>query len=80
MQAVGAILGLKFLKMILSEHTLMQVGMISVICSLVMMAFVKSKRALFVGKFGPTCIADTICKFWVGGKTFEFWSYSELVQ
>lgn len=79
-QAVGAILGLKFLKMILSEHTLMQVGMISVICSLVMMAFVKSKRALFVGKFGPTCIADTICKFWVGGKAFEFCSYSELVQ
>lgn len=49
-QAVGAVLGLKFLRMILSEHTLMQVGMISVTCSLVMMAFVRSKTSFFVGK------------------------------
>ena len=49
-QAVGAVLGLKFLRMILSEHALMQAGMISVICSLVLMAFVKTKTHLFMGK------------------------------
>lgn len=49
-QAVGAVLGLKFLRMILSEHALMQVGMVSVTCSLVMMAFVRSKTSFFIGK------------------------------
>lgn len=50
-QAVGAVLGLKFLRMILSEHSLMQLGMISVTCSLVMMAFVRSKTSFFVVPF-----------------------------
>lgn len=49
-QAVGAVLGLKFLRMILSEHALMQTGMISIICSLVLMAFAKTKTHLFMGK------------------------------
>lgn len=49
-QAVGAVLGLRFLRMVLSELALMQTGMISVICSLVMMAFVRTKTHLFIGK------------------------------
>ena len=50
-QAVGAVLGLKFLSIVLSELALLQAGMISVTCSLLMMAFVKTKTHLFLGKF-----------------------------
>ena len=53
-QAVGAVLGLKFLRVVLSELALMQAGIISVICSLVIMAFAKTKTHLFIGKFKPT--------------------------
>ena len=53
-QAVGAVLGLKFLRIVLSEVALMQAGIISVICSLVMMAFAKTKTHLFIGRFKPT--------------------------
>ena len=50
-QAIGAILGLKFLSLILSELALLQAGILSVICSLVMMAFAKTKTHLFIGEF-----------------------------
>ena len=49
-QAVGALLGLRFLGLVLSEHSLMQVGIISVTASLVTMAFVSNSRTLFVGE------------------------------
>ncbi|EDO32892.1 predicted protein, partial [Nematostella vectensis] len=52
-QAVGAVLGLKYLRLCLSETALMQVGMVSIISSLVVMAFVTSKKTLFVGKSLP---------------------------
>jgi PCFT/HCP family folate transporter-like MFS transporter 1/3 len=50
-QAVGAVLGIKYLGMILSEHVLMQVGMLSITLSLLFMAFVTSKQTLFLGKY-----------------------------
>lgn len=49
-QAIGAVLGLKFLGNILSDHRLLQIGMTSIILSLSFMAFVTSKQTLFVGK------------------------------
>ena len=51
LQAVGAVLGLRFLRTVLSEHMLMQFGMVSIICSLVMMAFVPNKTWFFAGEF-----------------------------
>lgn len=50
-QAVGAVLGLRFLGPRLSEHVLIQVGMLSIILSLLFMANVKRKRTLFLGTF-----------------------------
>ena len=50
-QAVGAVLGLRFLRLVLSEHAVMQAGMISIICSLIMMAFVETKTQFFIGKY-----------------------------
>lgn len=50
MQAVGAILGLRFLGALLSEHVMLQIGMLSIILSLLVMASVKSRQMLFIGK------------------------------
>ena len=50
-QAVGAVLGLRFLRLLLSEDAVMQAGMISIICSLIMMAFVETKTQFFMGKY-----------------------------
>ncbi|XP_067046422.1 proton-coupled folate transporter-like [Acropora muricata] len=47
-QAVGAVLGLRFLRLVLSEDAVMQAGMISIICSLIMMAFVETKTQFFM--------------------------------
>ena len=67
LQAVGAILGLGFLRMILSEHTLMQVGILSIILSLVTMAFVSSKRMLFTGNYVRVvwllCCSAILCTY-----------------
>lgn len=49
-QAVGAVIGLKYLSALLSEHILIQVASTSIVASLVAMAFVKTKTALFLGK------------------------------
>ena len=50
-QAIGAVVGLKFLAAVLSEHTLIQVASTSIVASLVTIAFVKSKTTLFMGRW-----------------------------
>lgn len=49
-QALGGILGLKYLAALLQEHTLVQVASTSIVASLVAMAFVKTKTTFFLGK------------------------------
>ena len=50
-QAIGAMLGFFILRKCISEMTLTQLGFFSIVTSLVMMAFIKTKWMMFVGKF-----------------------------
>lgn len=49
-QAVGTVLGLKYLALFLSQTDLAQIGVISVIASLCCVAFVSNKHLLFAGE------------------------------
>lgn len=50
-QAIGAMLGFFILRKCISEMTLTQLGFFSIVTSLVMMAFIKTKWMMFVGKY-----------------------------
>lgn len=50
-QAVGTVLGLKYLSLLLPQTVLAQIGVLSVMGSLCCMAFVQDRVALFFGKF-----------------------------
>ena len=49
-QAVGTVLGLKYLSLVLPQPTLTQLAVLSAIGSLCCMAFVRNKITLFIGK------------------------------
>ena len=49
-QAVGTVLGLKYLSLCLSQTVLAQIGVLSVIASLCCMAFIRNKHFVFAGK------------------------------
>ena len=50
-QAIGAMFGFFVLRKCISEMTLTQIGFVSIVSSLVMMAFIKKKLLMFIGKY-----------------------------
>lgn len=49
-QAIGTVLGLKYLSLVLPQTVLAEIGVVSVIASLCCMAFVQNRLVLFFGK------------------------------